>query len=286
MKQGSTDWLEWRRKHVGASDQIHLHWSAPWSIGWGALWDIKTGAAPEMFQNPQMERGLKLEEEARLAYSLEKEEEFEPALVESQEFPYLSASLDARSHTGAIAEIKCPGKDDHESALQGVIPKKYIPQLCHQLFVTGNDRMDYVSFDGKKIAVVPYEREEVLLHQIMSSAHLFWLYVSNHTRPPGEYPDPAFDTRIPILSDHNLLNEAEWNLKLRERVVEAEHMLEESNRRILNLCPLPRAKIGGLTIVTVNRPGAIDYSKVDLLKDVDLESFRKPGSVTRSIRRS
>ena len=81
LTQGTQLWLDWRRKHVGASDQTHLHWAATWSIGWAALYDIKTGAAPETFQNPQMARGIKLEEEARLAYSLAKNEQFHPALV-------------------------------------------------------------------------------------------------------------------------------------------------------------------------------------------------------------
>lgn len=286
MKQGSAEWLEWRRHHVGASDQTHLHWASSWAIGWKALWDIKTGIAPEVFQNPQMERGLKLEDEARLAYCLHKEETFIPALVESKQFPYLSASLDAWSDSGAIAEIKCPGKEDHELATQGKIPLKYLPQLCHQLFVSDQDRMDYVSFDGKEIRVITYKRDEKLVKEVMNAAHRFWGFVLENKRPDGEWPHPFFDTRIPIVDDKELLREAEWNYSLRERVNETEKMLEESNQKILKLCDLPRAKVGKLTITTTQRPGAIDYSKVPQIENVDLEAYRKPGTTSRSIRRS
>jgi len=233
-----------------------------------------------------MERGLKLEAEARLAYSLEKGIEFQPALVECKEYPYLSASLDAWSEDGQIAEIKCPSKEDHALACNGEIPKKYIPQLCHQLFVTGAPSVDYVSFDGDRIAIVTYQRDERLIRDIMGAAHRFWIYVVEDVEPKEEWPHPDFDTRIPILNDPEIVKEAEWNFMLRREVELLEKRLQDSNELILSKCNLPRAKVGKITIVTSHRAGSIDYSKVPSLKDVDLEQYRKPGTVTRSIRRS
>lgn len=286
MKQGTSEWLSWRRKHIGASDQTHLHWSAPWSIGWGALWDIKMGHAPEQFQEYQMAKGLHLEKEAILAYSLHKEEEFSPAIIESQEYPYLSASLDARSDSGKIAEIKYTGRLDHEAAFDGEIPHKYIPQLCHQLFVCGLDRMDYVSFDGKKIAVVEYQRDETLVQEVMAAAHRFHVFIAEGVRPTGEFPSPRFDTRIPVITEEAAIHEAEWNYSLREQLERTEAALEASNAKLLALCDMPRAKVGKLTIVTSQRKGSIDYTQVDALKGMDLERFRKPSVTVRSIRRS
>lgn len=287
MKQGSEDWLRWRRKHVGSSDQTHLHWSAPWSIGWGKLWDIKMEKAPEQYQNPHMERGVKLEDEARFAYSLWKDlETFEPALVESKEFPYLAASLDAAtSDLKHIAEIKCPGKEDHALAVAGLVPPKYIPQLYHQMFVTGLDEVDYVSFDGKKIAVVKIKRREETMKSIIDAAHKFHRFIQRNERPEGEWPAPEFDTRIPVITTPSLLLEVQTNLDLRAEVDRLSDLVSESDARILAGCDLPRAKLGGIMIVTTKREGTIDYSKVPALSGIDLTPYRKEGKTSRSLRR-
>ena len=57
------------------------------------------------------------------------------------------ASVDALSIDGKIlVEIKCPGQYDHEKALDGIIPKKYIPQLYHQMIVLELKTMKYFSY--------------------------------------------------------------------------------------------------------------------------------------------
>jgi putative phage-type endonuclease len=250
MKQGTAEWLEWRRKHVGASDQTHLQWCAPWSLGWKGLWEIKTGRRTEQTQNAHMKRGVKLEDEARLAYSMEREKEFHPVLIESQEYPYLSASLDARSDDGEIAEIKCAGAKDHALAIGGTIPRKYLPQLCHQLFVSGASFVDYVSFDGIDLAVVRYPRDEPLIERVVERATLFWGFVDRNDCPPEEFPLPDFDTRVPIIKNTTLEIEAERNLSFRENIERYETLLETSNQFILANCDSTRCKIGSLQIVT------------------------------------
>lgn len=286
MNQGTKEWLDWRRKHVGASDQTHLQMCAPWSRGWAWLYDNKMGLEPEPEETEPMRRGSVLETQARQEYIIETGIEVEPALIVHGAIDYISASLDGFNRKAKKAiETKCPGKEDHDKAVAGKIPTKYIPQLCHQLAVTGFESIDYVSFDGHKIAIVPYQRNEELIEKVVNTAADFWAFIKKGERPKGDYPCPEFDTRMPEIDNPKALREAQWNIQLRDRIKEAEVMLEESDKKILSFTKLEKAGIGGLQIVTTRRQGTVDYSKIDVLKDLDLEKFRKKGSVTRSLRR-
>lgn len=258
MIQGSPEWLEWRKTHIGASDQTHLQWSASWSIGWGALWDIKMGLVAERDPNLYMSRGIELESHALIAYSLLRNSEFRPAIVESEEYPYISASMDAVNDRGEVAEIKCPGADDHALAAKGEIPRKYIPQLCHQLYVTQAPEIDYVSYDGSEIKIVRYKRDEELIKKIVAAAKLFHWHLVTMSRPE-EHPLPEFDTRIPVIHDLDIHTEAVKNIMLRDGIDSFEKQLEESNKKILLLCDdFPRVKIGNLLqVVSTDRGNAV-----------------------------
>lgn len=60
-------------------------------------------------------------------------------------------SLDASvSNFSGIVEFKCPKSTTHFKYLKaGVIPADYMPQVRHNLFVTGADWADFVSFDPR-----------------------------------------------------------------------------------------------------------------------------------------
>lgn len=249
LTSNTEEWLHWRRRHVGASDQTHLNYAASWSKGAAWLWDIKKQKIPELEINFAMQRGLDLESEARLAYSLKTDIEVFPAIMESSEYPFLSASLDGQSDEGRIIEIKCPNKNDHAIALAGEIPNKYIPQLCHQMFVAEQERVDYVSFDGDTLAVVPFYRDERLVKEIIDVALWFWDFVEMDVRPDYEKPHPLFDTRTPVLTDVLLLEEAKNNYEIRKKMEHLETLLLFSNQTLLDNCRLPKAKIGNIQIV-------------------------------------
>jgi hypothetical protein len=63
-----------------------------------------------------------------------------------------------------MVEIKCPKWQDHELALNGIVPRHYRPQLTHNQFVSDAVMVHYVSFnDGQRfdaasqLAVVSYK---------------------------------------------------------------------------------------------------------------------------------
>lgn len=118
------------------------------------------------FQYQSVELLKNIEESRNLAATLMKTKHYQP-------FDWMMASLDGIDIDGqAILEIKCPGPSDHELAKAGKIPEKYIPQLQHQLAVTGLKLAYYFSFDGTDGVIVEIERDEIFIAKIIETAHI------------------------------------------------------------------------------------------------------------------
>ena len=163
IPQNSEEWKAWRSLGIGASDVPIIMGESPWTTRL-QLWQQKKGlatrSATNIYQIKAMERGHKLEPEARARFEKRLGKAF-PAV--SCEHPYVSfirASLDGfNADENANLEIKCPGKLDHATALSGNVPTKYMPQLQAQMLVSGASKTYYFSWDGldsdKTIEVLP-----------------------------------------------------------------------------------------------------------------------------------
>jgi len=287
MKQGSIEWLAWRRGIVGASDQTMLQMCAPWSIGWGATWDIKKGRAPESPENEYMRKGNELEGHARFEYEMKTGRTMDPALLVSADCEYIGCSLDGyldSKKKRRFIEIKVPGEDDHEKAKRGEIPAKYLAQISQQFYVTKAVVADYCSYRDGELVIVEVLPNKEAIEAVVETAHRFWDYVKRDVRPEEDFPHPLFDARTPVVTDAELLTEAEQNVQWREQVKALEGKIKASDKRILELCTLPKAKIGGLQIISTTRQGTID-AEAAKAAGVDLEQFRGEAKTTRSLRR-
>jgi hypothetical protein len=64
-------------------------------------------------------------------------------------------------------ELKCPNPDTHLEYLQGGVPEEYLPQIVHNLWITGAEWWDFVSWDDRfidpenRLYVVRVERSAV-----------------------------------------------------------------------------------------------------------------------------
>jgi putative phage-type endonuclease len=103
------------------------------------------------FVSPDMQRGVELEAEARAAYEAQT-----GVLVDQTGFLALDAlmagcSLDG--HVGdfeGLIEIKCPRSANHLAAMRaGGVPSHYLPQVTHNLWITGAAWCDFVSYDPR-----------------------------------------------------------------------------------------------------------------------------------------
>lgn len=185
MEQRSESWYAWRGKGIGSSDAPIIMGVSPWSTR-RKLWLQKTGREKNEFKgNWATERGNELEPKARAMYELQTGYESPPILTENPEFPFIRASLDGYyTCGGVILEIKCPGKADHELALAGFVPEKYIPQIQHQFLAKPEaKKADYFSFDGSRGVIVEVWPDEVYLKRLLWEEKIFWDCIINNIEP-------------------------------------------------------------------------------------------------------
>lgn len=124
--------------------------------------------------------------------------DYRPDVLTHEEFPWLMASLDGwdAEHL-ALIEIKIGNYADHAKCNPAdpfSIPRKYYPQLQHQILVTNAREAHYVSYHIPKgvdetrgsLKIVPIPRDESFLSRYFPIAEAF--YNSLLTGLPFEAP--------------------------------------------------------------------------------------------------
>jgi putative phage-type endonuclease len=124
-----------------------------------------TGKPIETYKNDAMERGIELEEQARNEYEF-----ITGNTVELSGFVKIDddtgCSPDGLVGDKGLVEIKCPLVTTHiEYVLAGKLPPTYKAQVMGQLWVTGREWCDFVSYcpdvkSDKYIMIVRVERDE------------------------------------------------------------------------------------------------------------------------------
>lgn len=103
------------------------------------------------FVSPAMQRGVELEPAARAAYEAVTGEVAQTTGFLAHRTLAIGCSLDG--HVGdfdGIVELKCPKSATHMAYLRaGVVPPAYLPQVMHNLWTTGAQWCDFLSFDDR-----------------------------------------------------------------------------------------------------------------------------------------
>jgi len=122
------------------------------------------------FVNSAMQRGIDKEGDAYAAYQALTGEIAERTGFLSHDTLPIGCSLDG--HVGdfaGIVEIKCPKSTTHLSYLRsGVIPPAYLPQIVHNLYVSGAQWCDFLSFDDR----FPPHQQTVLIRHLRSESEI------------------------------------------------------------------------------------------------------------------
>lgn len=274
--QGSPEWLAFRKTRIGASDCATILGINPWVTPY-QLWERKLGLAPEEEENAAMSKGKALEPIALRKYQDMTGESFSPQVIESKDIACMFASLDGLNADGTKAvEIKCSDKA-YRDALNGIIPDYYKAQMMHQMIVTGIRKMDYLASNGKDCQVLEYEFDYFWVAEILEKEKAF--YECMITKTPPALTD----------KDYLLVDDDEFK-KLEEIYVELDQNLkkieiEKEAIRKLIIESAGNHNIRGSKIkVSKSFPkGVVDYKSIPELFDVDLEKYRKPGSVRYTI---
>lgn len=269
MLQQTPEWLEMRRKMIGASDAPVIMGVSPWKTQY-QLWEEKVGVQTKTYMNSSMQRGLDLENDARMCFTRMTGIEVEPEVIFHQDISWMMASLDGidKSHKN-IVEIKCAGKEDHESALDGVVPAKYVPQLQHQMEVAGLDSAYYFSYDGEHGAVVQLGKDKRYVKKMIEHEQEFFKCVKDFVAPPL------------TKRDHILKNDQEWNLiatqwaDIQDQVLELEKKEKQLRDKLVQMSEGNSCMGSGVKTSRCFRKGNVDYGQIPQLKGVSLEKYRK-----------
>lgn len=275
------EWKKWRSEGLGASDSPVIMGVSPYKTRY-QLWEEKCGMTTGDDGNWATRRGQDLEPVARAQYELMTGLDMPPAFVEHKEHRFVRASLDGwNAAANVVLEIKCPGAEDHALAVAGKIPAKYWPQVQHQLYVTGAERVDYFSFDGKEsFARVEVKPDEIYLAVLVPTLLSFWDHVQK--KSPPELCEKDFKS----IKNAAVKELARYYRSAKTRADAASADLETAKANLLACLDEshPRYRIDDMLVSRVTRQGAIDYGKIPELKGIDLEQFRKKPSVFWSIK--
>ena len=157
IEQGSDEWKELRLGKVTASsfDKVLAkgRGGAPSKTRQSYMMQLVaerlTGLAEEGFTNKYMEWGNECEPQARAMYELDNGVDVEQvAFVEYSD--NVGMSPDGLIGNDGLLEIKCPKTTTQiERYLKGEFPLDYMAQVQGQLWISGREWCDFVSFDPR-----------------------------------------------------------------------------------------------------------------------------------------
>lgn len=257
VEQRSPEWHSFRGCHVMASDCPIIMGVSPWS-NIHKLWLEKTNIeAPSDYISPRMQRGIDLEPKALKSFEDYIGIKFRPVVVKSTIHSFMGASLDGLSECGQyLVEIKCPGMEDHLTAISGKVPEKYYPQIQHQLAVTGLEFAYYFSFDGEDGIYLKVDRDEAYIDDLIEKERVFWDSVINYEEPKYKYKD------YQIIEEEKCIQLATKLQTVSAQIAELEKEEKAMKDALISHCNEKNSIVGSLCLKFIERTGTIDYTKM------------------------
>jgi len=291
VEQNSNEWLEWRRKGLGASDAPVVMGVSPYKTPF-QLFEEKIGKPSKKKANEYItNKGHKAEGPARARAEFKIGMVFKPELVEMENYEWLRASLDGYNEEHhVIMEIKYQGAEDHAKAkawvdgeiknVRDAVPEKYWPQIQHQLMVTGAKVCYFVSFDGDQdIAIVEVKPDtDYIQQELFPELFTFWERVGRQEAPEltdrdvVEVEEPA---ALKIARRYARLDALEKKIKFEK---------DKAKSAISEFITHPKAKVGQLSVTKTIKKGTVDYKQIPQLEGIDLDAYRKSASTSITIR--
>ncbi len=274
LKQGSEEWKEWRKGGITASMTAAILGMSPFQTRLQLWEEIVLGIEKPI--TPSMERGSRLEAQVREKINRKYASKglfYEPTCMEHDIIPWLRCSLDGYCHESKKAiEIKLPGVDAHQMAVEGKIPAYNIPQLQKQMLVADLQELTYVSDDGSEddpIEIVVKRDDDFIKSKILPQEAEFYSSILKF-KPP----EPS-DRDVVKIVDPVALNAATSYSNLIQQIETLQLEADQLKQLLISCAHHDRALIGNLRLSRMIRKGAIDYEKIPELNGVDLDKYRK-----------
>lgn len=278
LKQGSPEWHAFRSGGIGGSEIATVIGVNPYETAY-KLWQYKTGLkeAPDISENYAVKRGQTLEPKARELVNAQLNKNFVPCIFQSDTVNYMKYSSDGYDEeTNELLEIKCLGDKNHTIVCETNQPLDYyMPQLQWALMITGATCIYFVSYCPtfpQPLKIIQVAHDLPMQDMLKIESAKFWQMVE--TKTPPELTDKDFldvsCEEFGKLADQ--YRQANAEIKLAESKLEklkAEIKKFSAGRNIIG---------NGLKVFTSLRKGNVDYSKIEQLKEIDLEKYRKAPS--------
>ena len=150
------------------------------------------------YVNAAMQRGIDLEPVAFAAYEAETGAVVRRSGFLSHNTHMAGCSLDGDvGEFAGILEVKCPKSATHLGYLRdGKVPSKYVPQITHNLWVSGAQWCDFVSFDDRfpealQLFRVRVERDAKAISEYEAKALAFLAEVEREVEAVRTMADPG-----------------------------------------------------------------------------------------------
>ncbi len=272
--QQTDEWLNIRKNKVGASDAPVIMDVSPWKTPY-QLWEEKVGLRQGNKATDAMKRGISLEEKARESFSKKMNLIMKPDVVFHRQHDWMMASLDGIDDKREnIVEIKCAGREDHNLAIEGQVPKKYYPQLQHQMEVTGLNMAYYYSFDGNDGVVLEVSRDENYITAMVDAEKEFWNGMQDFIPPKmtsRDYVEHDDSEWVSYATELLAIRKESNNLWKREEVLK---------EKLIELAADRNCKGSGIKVIKMVSKGHIDYASIPYLQGKNLDKYRKKPTIS------
>lgn len=201
LEQGSDEWKQARLGHVTASNMSEVMSKGKGTAEAVGRYKYKvrlvaerlTMTAGESYTNAAMQWGIEQEQFACIAYEAQKETFVDKiGFVLHPDIKWLGVSPDRIVGNEGLIEVKCPNTTTHLDYLfDGKVPAEYYKQIQCQLWVTGRQWCDFVSYDPRlpkrnQLLIVRTERDEKLIAEMKTETEKFLVEVETLIIKLGE----------------------------------------------------------------------------------------------------
>ena len=296
LSQRTPEWHAWRREGVSASETATILGYSPYKTPW-RLWAELTGKVlPEdLSHNPNVQRGIALEDEARADFESWHGAIVIPMCAESSEHPEIRASFDGIDDEGRPVEIKVPSARTFEDVMalgeESQAYKLYFWQVQVQMYVADAPSAFLVFYQGPGVfREFEVTRDDVGLQTVIVPALLdFWQSVEDGKEPPL---DPERDIYIPQGEDLLAWTEkagkyrkvAADKAKLDAQVKKLKAELDGIEEELVAMMgDFLLAEAAGVKVTRFAKRGSVDYKAALAvlqpdLEEAVLEAYRRPPS--------
>ncbi|AFC22533.1 putative recombinase [Bdellovibrio phage phi1422] len=283
------EWLQWRKGGIGGSDANMLMGVSKHGTRLDLYGDKSNPEVTEDEGNYITDKGNEYEVKMRSTLEIWEGKSFAPALCQSEDFPFMLASLDGASEDREeIAEFKMVGKEDFEFVkTTGQVLPQYKPQVHHNLAVTGAKVCHFgvclyekgKKFNSENFIVIKVTPDFEYITELIKSEMEFWNENVLKKRPPV----PTDRDYVNLKGQSPILTK--WK-KVQEKLEKLEAEEKELRAQIIAECEKQghgRYLTSNVRIRQESRKGSVDYAKIPAIKemsDEDLDKYRKKGSTS------